>query len=83
MSKIESLKEQKLDLREVFKSFLYLILGLLTGITTIIFKILSGDLPAYMLFFSFIGILVMFLIIIYTYILWNKMMKVNKEIENV
>jgi uncharacterized membrane protein len=83
MNKIESLKEQKLDLREVFKSFLYLILGLLTGITTIIFKILSGDLPVYMLFFSFIGILVMFLIIVYTYILWNKMMQINKEIENV
>lgn len=40
MSKLDRLKEEKSDLKDIFKALLYVILGLLTGIATIVYKIL-------------------------------------------
>lgn len=82
MSKIDKLKEEKSDYKEIFKALLYLILGILTGITTVAYKILTHDIPAYMFVVSGLGLLIVFLISLYTLKVWYKMKEINKEMEN-
>ena len=82
MSKLDRLKEEKTDLREVFKALLYVILGLLTGIVTLVYQILVGKTPAYMIILGGIGLIVVFLIGLYAAALWEKMQKLNQEMEN-
>ncbi len=50
MSKIDKLKETKSDLKEVFKALLYFILGILTAIGTIAYKVLIHQIEVYMIF---------------------------------
>jgi len=83
MSKIDKLKEEKADLREVFKALLYMILGLLTGIVTLVYQIFIGKISPYMIILGGIGLIVVFLIGLYTSMLWQKMQEINKEMENV
>ena len=83
MADIDKLKEIKSDLREIFKALLYTILGLLTGIVTIIYKILVGSIPAYLFVLGGIGLIVTFLIILYTLKIWYKMQEINEEMGNV
>jgi len=83
MSKIDKLKETKSDMKEVFKTLMYLILGLLTGITTVAYQILTHKVSAYMIIIDGIGLLIVFLISTYTLKLWYKMQDLNEEMENV
>jgi xanthosine utilization system XapX-like protein len=83
MADIDRLKEIKSDLREIFKALLYMILGLLTGIVTIIYKILIGTIPAYISIVGMVGLIVTFLIILHTLKIWNKMQEINEEMKNV
>ena len=83
MADIDKLKEIKSDLREIFKALLYMILGLLTGIVTVVYKILVGSIPAYLSVLGGIGLIVTFLIILYTLKIWNKMQEINEEMKNV
>ena len=83
MADIDKLKEIKSDLREVFKALLYVILGLLTGIVTIIYKILVGSIPSYISILGGVGLIVTFLITLYTLQIWNKMQDLNEEMKNV
>jgi len=83
MSKIDKLKEEKSDLKEVFKALLYAILGLLTGIATIIYQIFAGKIPAYTIILGSLALIIVFLIGLYTSALWKKMQELNKEMENV
>jgi F0F1-type ATP synthase assembly protein I len=82
MAKIDELKEIKSDLKEVFKSLLYTIIALLTGIATIVFKTLVGSIPAHMIILGFIGLIIIFLVILYTLKIWNKMQQINKEMRD-
>ena len=82
MAKLDRLKEEKSDLKEIFKALIYLILGLLTGIATITYKIFIGTIPLYTIILGGIGLLVVFLLSLYALILWNKMQQINKEMEN-
>ena len=82
MSKLDRLKEEKTDLREVFKALLYVILGLLTGIATLVYQILVGKTPVYMIILGGIGLIIVFLISLYAVALWEKMQKLNQEMEN-
>jgi len=66
MSKIDKLKEEKSDLKEVFKALLYAILGLLTGIATIIYQIFAGKIPAYTIILGSLALIIVFLIGLYT-----------------
>ncbi len=83
MSKIDRLKEEKSDLREVFKALIYVILGLLTGIVTLIYQIFAGKIPAHMIILGGIGLIIVFLVGIYATSLWEKMQAINKEMEDV
>ncbi len=83
MADIDKLKEIKSDLREVFKALLYVILGLLTGIVTIVYKILAGSIPSYISILGGVGLIVTFLITLYTLQIWNKMQDLNEEMKNV
>jgi len=66
MSKIDKIKEEKSDYKEIFKALIYVILVILTGITTVACKILIHDISAYMIVVSGLGLLIVFLISLYT-----------------
>jgi len=83
MSKIDELKEKKTDLREVFKALLYVVLGLFTGIITIVYQVLANKVPASMILLGGIGLVVVFLVAIYTLKLWFTMQKINKDMKDV
>lgn len=83
MSKIDQLKETKSDLKEVFKALLYFILGILTGVATIAYKVLTKEIEAYMILVSGLGLIVVFLLAIYALNLWHRMQKINEEMEHV
>lgn len=83
MSKIDKIKEEKSDYKEIFKALIYVILVMLTGITTVAYKILIHDISAYMIVVSGLGLLIVFLISLYTLKVWHKMQDLNKEMENV
>ena len=82
MAKIDKLKEEKSDLKEIFKALIYLILGILTGIATIIYKIFINAIPTYTILLGGIGLIIVFLLSLYSLALWNKMQEINKEMEN-
>jgi len=83
MSKIDKLKEEKTDLREVFKALIYVILGLLTGIVTLIYQIFIGKIPSYTVILGGVALIIIFLVSVYTLKLWQKMQDINKEMDNV
>ncbi len=83
MSKIDKLKETKSDLKEVFKALLYFILGILAAIGTIAYKVLIDEIPVYMILVAGLGLIVVFLLGSYALALWNRMQKINEEMENV
>jgi hypothetical protein len=82
MSKIDKLKETKSDLKEVFKALLYFILGILTAIGTIAYKVLIHQIEVYMILVAGLGLIVVFLLGTYALNLWYKMQKINEEMEN-
>jgi len=81
MGKIDKLKEEKSDLKEVFKALLYTILGLLTGIATIIYQIFAGQIPIYTIILGGVALIIVFLVGLYATVLWKKMQDINKEME--
>jgi len=83
MAKLDELKEIKSDLKEIFKALLYVILAMLTGIVTIVYKILINSIPAHLVVFGGLALIVVFLISIYTLKIWNKMQEINKEMRDV
>lgn len=83
MSKLESLKEKKSDLREVFKALLYFVILILTGITTASYKVLIHQIPAYVIIVVGIGLVIVFLVVLYIVRIWQVMQEINEEIENV
>ncbi len=82
ISKIDELKEIKSDIKEIFKALLYLMLGILTGISSIAYNILIHKIPSYMILVGGIGLIVVILIGIYELKLWNKMQTINKEMRD-
>jgi len=83
MAKIDELKEIKSDLKEVFRALIYLLLALLTGVVTVIYQILIGDIPLHMILLSGLGLVIAFIISLYALRLWQKMQEINKEMQNV
>jgi len=59
-----------------------MILALLTGIVTIIYKILIGAVPSHIIILGFIGLIIIFLIILYALKIWHKMQLINKEMRD-
>jgi hypothetical protein len=82
MSKIDRLKEIKSDLKEVFKALLYFILGILTGVATIAYKVLAKEIEVYMILVAGLGLIIIFLLAVYALNLWHRMQKINEEMEN-
>jgi hypothetical protein len=69
MSKLDKLKEEKSDLKEIFKAVIYLILSILTGIGIIIYKIFIRIILSNTIIFGSIGLLVVFILSLYALIL--------------
>jgi len=82
MAKIDELKEIKSDLKEIFKSLLYIIIALLSGIATIVYQVLAGSIPVEMIVLGFLGLIIIFLVILYTLRVWDKMQQINKEMKD-
>ncbi len=82
MSKIDKIKEEKSDYKEIFKALIYLVLGILTGVSTIAYQILIHKISAYMIVISGLGLLIVFLISLYALKVWYKMQELNKEMED-
>ncbi|GEM_PF-2752638 len=82
MAKIDELKEIKSDLKEIFKALLYMILALLSAIVTLIYNVLTNSVPPHLIILGGIGLIVVFLIVLYTLKIWNKMQEINEEMRD-
>jgi hypothetical protein len=82
MSKAEAIKEKLAKYRELLKATIWMIMAILTGIATIGYKILSGELPAYMILYGGIGLVIVFLASLYGKNLWDTMEKLEKDLED-
>ena len=83
MSKIDKLKEEKSDYKEIFKALIYLMLVLLTGIATVVYQILINKIASYMILVAGLGLIITFLISLFALKIWYKMQELNEEMENV
>jgi len=82
MAKIDELKEIKSDLKEIFKALLYMILALLSAIVTLTYNVLTNSVPPHLIILGGIGLIVVFLIVLYTLKIWNKMQEINEEMRD-
>ena len=81
--KIDALKEQHNRYKELFKALVYTVLALVTGISTVLYKILIHQIHPYMAIFSGIGLFLGFMLLLFGKMVWNKMIEIEKEMENV
>jgi len=82
MAKVDKLKEEKSDYKEIFRALIYLILAILTGITTVTYQILIHKISSYMIVVTGLGLLIAFLVSLYALKIWHKMQDINKELES-
>ena len=80
--KIDALKEEHNRYKELFKALVYLILALLTGLVTIVYKILIHQINAYMITIVGIGLLIGFLLLLFGKMVWHKMEEIEEEMKN-
>ncbi len=81
--KIDSLKEKHNRYKELFKALIYLLLALLTGLSTIVYQILTHKILPHMIVLVGIGLVIGFLLLSFGKIIWIKMQDIEKEMENV
>ncbi len=82
MSKTDALKERIANYRELLKAILWTVIAMMSGVATIGYKILSGSLPAYMIVYGGIGLIVVFLVGLYGIRVWMKMEVLAKELSD-
>ena len=80
--KIDALKERHNRYKELFKALVYLVLALVTGITTILYKILIHQIPPYMAIFAGIGLFLGFMFLVFVKMVWNTMIDIEEEMKN-
>ena len=80
--KIDALKERHNRYKELFKALVYLVLALVTGIITILYKILIHQIPPYMAIFAGIGLFLGFMFLVFGKMVWNAMIDIEEEMKN-
>jgi H+/Cl- antiporter ClcA len=80
--KIDMLKERHNRYKELFKALVYLILALLTGLVTIVYKILIHQIDPFMIIMVGIGLLIGFLLLLFGKMVWYKMEEIEEEMKN-
>ncbi len=70
MSK-EGIRERINDLREILKGLITLIIGLVSGEVFLVYQILNKKIAVFNIFVVLVGILILFLFLIWGKFLWN------------
>jgi len=76
----EGIKEKIMDLRELLKGLILLEITLLSGIVINTYKILIKSIPFYMVFISFIGIVLSFQIALFIKSLLHKLEEYERKL---
>ena len=79
MKNLEIVKIKIENLREVFKFLLILLLGILTGEATLVFKILSNEVNIYFMIIVLVGLVLIYFNIVGLKFVWNLMEKELNE----
>jgi len=79
LKNLEIVKIKIENLREVFKFLLILLLGILTGEATLVFKILSNEVNIYFMIIVLVGLVLIYFNIVGLKFVWNLMEKELNE----
>ena len=79
MKNLEIVKIKIENLREVFKFLLILLLAVLTGEATLVFKILSSEVSIYFMVIVLVGLVLIYFNIVGLKFVWNLMEKELNE----
>jgi polyferredoxin len=83
MSKADAIKERLAKYREVLKAIIWSVLALFTGIVTVAYQVLIHKISAYMIIFGLVGLILIFVVLLYGGHIWGIIGKLEKELENV
>lgn len=83
MGKSDAIKEKLAKYREVLKAIIWSVMALFTGIVTIAYQVLIHKISAYMIIFGLVGLVLLFLVLLYGGNIWSIINKLEKELENV
>jgi len=78
----DKIKEKLLNLREVFKVLLISIVGLMTGLATIIYNVFTKKIPFYGIILSEVSLLLVILIVFVAFKIYIKMETLIEEMDN-
>jgi len=67
----EGIRERINDLREILKGLITLIIGLVSGEVFLVYQILNKKIAVFNIFVVLVGILILFLFLIWGKFLWN------------
>ena len=79
MKNLEVVKIKIENLREILKFLLLLLLAILTGEATLVFKILNGEVKSYFIVIVLVGIFLIYFNIVGLRFIWNLMEKELNE----
>ena len=83
MGRIDGLKEEITTKREIFKALIVIFIAILSGIVTVIYNILSGNIPVEMLALIVIGIGFLIIISYGLKLMYSHLKKLTKELNDV
>jgi hypothetical protein len=82
LRELEIVKLKVENLREILKFLLLLTISILTGEVVLFYQILTMKVPAFLVVFNGIGIVILFFVYNVSKYVWDKMDKYVEELEN-